>query len=371
MKGEDKIRTVYDPCCGTGGMLTIGKEWIHENINKKLKLELFGQELNDHTYAICKSDFLMSDINPENIKGPLSSLSEDGFSDRKFDYMITNPPFGVSWKSEEDFVKQEAKDSNGRFSVGTPRISDGSFLFLQHLISKMEPSGSRAGIIFNSSPLFSGDAGSGESEIRKWIIENDWLETIVQLPDSMFFNTPITTYIWIITNKKKLQRKGRVQLIDGSKYFNVMKKSLGSKRKEISEDGINVILKSYLNFQENEITKIFKNSYFGYTKIQVEYTLDETDQVYKQKLNKVKSQSKKRDYERVPLNVSIDKYFESEVKPHLPNSILNRSKDKVGYEINFSKQFYKYEPLRSLKEIRDDLLKLEEENKFLSDNILE
>ena len=207
LKGEGKIRSVYDPCCGTGGMLTIGKEWIKENINKDLKVELFGQELNDVTYAICKSDFLMSDENPENIKGPFSSLSEDGYQDRKFDYMITNPPFGVSWKSEEDFVKQEAKDSNGRFSVGTPRTSDGSLLFLQHLIHKMEPSGSRIGIVFNGSPLFTGDAGSGESEIRKWIIENDWLECIVLFLIECFSILVLQHIFGLLLIKKILKEK--------------------------------------------------------------------------------------------------------------------------------------------------------------------
>ena len=365
LKGEDKIRSVYDPCCGTGGMLTIGKEWIKENINKKLKVELFGQELNDTTYAICKSDFLMSDENPENIKGPFSSLSEDGFADRKFDYMITNPPFGVSWKSDEDFVKLEAKDSNGRFSVGTPRISDGSLLFLQHLINKMEPSGSRIGIVLNGSPLFSGDAGSGESEIRKWIIENDWLETIVQLPDSMFFNTGIATYLWIVTNKKSSQRKNKIQLIDGSNYFKILKKSLGSKKKEISKDGFQKIFKSYLDFKENEITKIYNNSHFGYTKIQVEQPLSENGEVKKDKIGKLKPNPKLRDYERVPLEISIDEYFKKEVKPHLPNSWIDRSKDRVGYEINFTKYFYEYKPLRPSNEIKRDLLKLEEETREL------
>ena len=365
LKGEDKIRSVYDPCCGTGGMLTIGKEWIKENINKKLKVELFGQELNDTTYAICKSDFLMSDENPENIKGPFSSLSEDGFADRKFDYMITNPPFGVSWKSDEDFVKLEAKDSNGRFSVGTPRISDGSLLFLYLLINKMEPSGSRIGIVLNGSPLFSGDAGSGESEIRKWIIENDWLETIVQLPDSMFFNTGIATYLWIVTNKKSSQRKNKIQLIDGSNYFKILKKSLGSKKKEISKDGFQKIFKSYLDFKENKITKIYNNSHFGYTKIQVEQPLSENGEVKKDKIGKLKPNPKLRDYERVPLEISIDEYFKKEVKPHLPNSWIDRSKDRVGYEINFTKYFYEYKPLRPSNEIKRDLLKLEEETREL------
>ena len=370
LKGKDKIRSVYDPCCGTGGMLTIGKNWIHENINKNLKVELFGQELNDSTYAICKSDFLMSDENPENIKGPFSSLSEDGLPDRKFDYMISNPPFGVSWRSEEDFVKQEAKDVNGRFSVGTPRTTDGSLLFLQHLIHKMEPSGSRIGIVFNGSPLFTGNAGSGESEIRKWIIENDWLETIVQLPDSMFFNTGITTYLWIVTNKKISERKGKIQLIDGSNHFQIMKKSLGSKRKEMFEDGLKIILQSYLNFQENEISKIYENSYFGYTKIQVEQPLIENGEIKKLKSGELKTDTKLRDYERVPLSISIDEYFKNVVKPHSPNSWVDRSKDKVGYEINFTKCFYKHKTLRSSEEIAKDLLKLEEETQDLLNQVL-
>ena len=197
LKGEGKIRSVYDPCCGTGGMLTIGKQWIHENINEKLKIELFGQELNDVTYSICKSDFLMADENPENIKGPYSSLSNDKYSDRKFEYMITNPPFGTSWSADEEFVKNEANQSNGRFLSTLPRTSEGSLLFLQHLIDKMEPNGSRIGIVFNGSACFTGDAGSGESEIRKWVIENDFLETVIMLPDKMFFNTGIMTFIWI------------------------------------------------------------------------------------------------------------------------------------------------------------------------------
>ena len=199
-------------------MLTIGKEWVHENINPNLKIDLYGQELNDVTYSICKSDLLMMDENPENIHGPCSSISDDRLQGRKFDYMITNPPFGVSWKSEREFVEEESKDPSGRFFVGTPRTSDRSLLFLQHLIHKMNPEGSRIGIVFNGSPLFTGDSGSGESEIRKWVIENDWLECIVQLPDRMFFNTGITTYIWIVTNKKRDDRKGKVQLIDGSSF---------------------------------------------------------------------------------------------------------------------------------------------------------
>ncbi len=366
LQGKGKIRSVYDCCCGTGGMLTIGKEWIKENINKDLKVELFGQELNDVTYAICKSDFLMSDENPENIQGPLSSLSEDQFPERKFDYMITNPPFGVSWKSDEDFVKQEAKDSNGRFSVGTPRTSDGSLLFLQHLINKMEPSGSRIGIVFNGSPLFTGDAGSGESEIRKWIIENDWLECIVSLSDRMFFNTGITTYIWIVTNKKSNDRKGKVQLIDGTSFSTSMRKNLGDKGKYISDEQIQELIKIYQNNQENEFCKIYQNNFFGYTKVVIEQPLIEDGDLKTDKQGNPKADTSKRDSERVSLSENIEEYYNLEVKPNLPESWMDRSKDKIGYEINFTKYFYKFTPLRSLEDISQDLKSLDEEINQLS-----
>jgi type I restriction enzyme M protein len=366
LQGGGKIRSVYDCCCGTGGMLTIGKEWIKENINKDLKVELFGQELNDVTYAICKSDFLMSNENPENIQGPLSSLSEDQFPDRKFDYMITNPPFGVSWKSEENFVKQEEKDSSGRFSVGTPRTSDGSLLFLQHLIDKMEVSGSRIGIVFNGSPLFTGDAGSGESEIRKWIIENDWLECIVSLPDRMFFNTGITTYVWIVTNKKSPNRKGKVQLIDGTSFSTSMRKNLGAKGKIIAEEQIQQLFEIYQKNEENEFCKIYPNSFFGYTKVVIEQPLIEDGVVKTDKQGNAKPDTSKRDNERVLLSESIDEYFNREVKPHLPDSWMDRSKDKIGYEINFTKYFYKFTPLRSLEDISHELKSLDDEIKHLS-----
>ena len=217
-------------------MLTIGKDWVHENINKEVDVNLFGQELNPQTYSICKSDFLITDEEPDNIKLG-STLTNDQHSDgnRKFDYMITNPPFGVSWKSEQKQILNESSEYGGRFSVGTPRSSDGSLLFLQHLISKMENQGSRIGIVFNGSPLFTGDSGSGESEIRKWIIENDWLECIISLPNRLFFNTGISTYLWIVSNKKESKRKGKIQLIDGSEFFETMRKNLGEKGKYINQ----------------------------------------------------------------------------------------------------------------------------------------
>jgi len=366
LQGKGLIRTIYDPCCGTGGLLSIGKQWVKENINSDISIELFGQELNDQTYAICKSDQLISGENPENIYGPLSTLTKDQLKDNKFDYIIANPPYGVSWKSEVDEIKEEAKDPDGRFSAGTPRTSDGSLLFLQHMISKMNPEGSRIGVVFNGSPLFTGDAGSGESEIRKWIIENDWLECIVSLPDRMFFNTGITTYIWIVTNNKSSDRKGKVQLIDGSSFFSQMQKNLGDKGKYITDDQIEKLFNIYQNNEENDISKIYQNSYFGYTKITVEQPLIENGNPKKDSKGNLKPDTSKRDTERVSLLESVEGYFEQEVRPHLPESWVDRSKDKVGYEINFTKYFYKFIPLRSLNDITNDLKILEAEIQKLS-----
>ena len=362
LQGKGKVRSIFDPCSGSGGMLTIGKEYVHQNINSDVELRLLGQEINSQTYSICKSDMLISGEDPNNIRGPVSSLSEDKFQGERFDYMITNPPFGVSWKSEKEFIDNEKSNPMGRFSVGTPRTSDGSLLFLQHMISKMESNGSRIGIVFNGSPLFTGDSGSGESEIRRWIIEKDWLEGIVSLPDQLFFNTGISTYVWIVTNKKSSQRKGKVQLIDGSSHFKSMKKSLGSKRKEIQDEQREELIQSYLDFEESDISKIYSNEFFGYTKVVIEQPLlDDDGEIITDRQGNPKPNSKKRDYERVPLEQDIDDYYEREVKPHLPNSWMDRKKDKVGYEINFTKYFYKYKPLRSLEDITNDLLKLDEQ----------
>lgn len=371
LQERGKIISVFDPCCGTGGMLTVGKEWVHDNINKDISVNLFGQELNETTYSICKSDFLITDENPNNIKLG-SSLSQDGFpeTDRRFDYMITNPPFGVSWKSEKSFIEDESQ-RGGRFNVGTPRVSDGSLLFLQHMISKMETQGSRIGIVFNGSPLFTGDSGSGESEIRKWIIENDWLESVVSLPDQLFFNTGISTYIWIVTNKKNPQRKGKVQLIDGSSFYKSMKKSLGSKRKFIDDYQREQLLQTYKNFEENEHSKIFNNEFFGYTKITIEQPKIENGEVVRDKKGNPKSDSKLRDYERVPKSQDIEEYFSHEVQPHLPNSWIDFNKSKVGYEINFTKYFYQYKPLRSSNDISNDLLELKKESENLLNLIID
>jgi len=369
LKGDGIIRSIFDPCCGTGGMLTIGKDWIEENIDNKVRLNLQGQELNPHTYSICKSDMLISGDDPDNVKLG-SSLSEDHFEGKKFDYMITNPPFGVSWKSEKEFVEEESKNPYGRFSVGTPRTSDGSLLFLQHLISKMKDDGSRIGIVFNGSPLFTGDGGSGESEIRRWIFENDMLECVVSLLDQLFFNTGISTYIWIVTNKKKSQRKGKVQLIDGSTFYKPMKKSLGDKRKEITSEQTESLIQTYKNFEENEFSKIFDNEFFGYTKVTIEQPLVENGKMVLKKDGNPKPNTKLRDSERIPLTDDIEKYFNREVEPHLPGSWMDREKDKVGYEINFTKYFYQYKPLRSLRNITSDLLELEKESEGIFKEIV-
>jgi len=369
LKGEGLIRSIFDPCCGTGGMLTIGKEWVQENISGDVRFLLSGQELNPQTFSICKSDFLITGEDPNRIKLG-SSLSNDQFEGKKFDYMITNPPFGVSWKSEQEFVKEESKNYNGRFSVGTPRVSDGSLLFLQHLISKMKQEGSRIGIVFNGSPLFTGDSGSGESNIRKWIIENDWLECVVSLPDQLFFNTGISTYIWIVSNNKKQNRKGKVQLIDGSSFYKSMKKSLGSKRKFIEDDKREELQTIYTNFEEGEFSKIFPNEFFGYTKVTIEQPLMENGVIVRDKKGNPKSNSKLRDNERISLSQDIQEYYDREVKPHLPNSWMNRDKDSVGYEINFTKYFYEYKPLRSLEEITTDLLELDKEIEGVMSQIL-
>ena len=369
LQGEGKVRSIFDPCCGTGGMLTTGQEWVHDNINDKVEFRLLGQELNPQTYSICKSDMMITGGNPENIRQG-SSLSEDKFQGDKFDYMLTNPPYGVSWKSEKSFIENESDNPNGRFSVGTPRSSDGQLLFLQHMISKMESKGSRIGIVLNGSPMFTGDSGSGDSEIRKWIIEGDMLDCIVSLPDQLFFNTGISTYLWILTNKKLEDRKGKVQLIDGSSFFKSMKKSLGNKRKEVTDEGRNKVLESYSNFVENEYSQIHDNEYFGYTKVTIEQPKIEDGEVVTNKQGKLKPDTSKRDHERIPLTDDIEEYFEREVKPHLPESWMDDTKNKVGYEVNFTKYFYQYKPLRSMSEITQDLLKLEKESENLLKEVI-
>ena len=267
------IKTLFDPACGTGGMLSISDEYLNQ-FNPDARLIVFGQEYNPESYAICGSDMMIKGQSLENIRFD-DSFTNDGFSGQQFDYMLANPPFGVKWEAEGDFIRKEYEQQgfDGRFGAGLPRINDGSFLFLQHMISKMKPEGSRIGIVFNGSPLFTGGAGSGESNIRKWIIESDWLEAIIAMPDQLFYNTGIFTYIWIVTNNKAPERKGKIQLIYGIDFFQKMRKSLGNKRNEISEKQIEEITRIYGEFTENEHCKIFDNEDFGYRKITVERPL--------------------------------------------------------------------------------------------------
>ena len=404
--GNAVVRTIYDPTAGTGGMLSVAGEYLLEH-NPQARLTMYGQELNDESYAICKADMLIKGQDVANIV-PGNTLSDDGFPGRKFDYMLSNPPFGVEWKKVEKAVRDEheKKGFDGRFGPGLPRVSDGSMLFLLHLLSKMRPAkdgGSRFGIVLNGSPLFTGGAGSGESEIRRYVLENDLLEAIVGLPTDMFYNTGIATYVWIVSNRKPAARKGKVQLIDASSYWRKMRKSLGSKRREMSDTHIATVTRLFGEFVEAElvmvldaknqavgepallchsgesgnspslptppeggrlkrepISRIFRNEEFGYTTITVERPLlDEHGKPVlgtkgKQK-GKPQADSALRDTENVPLTDDIAAYFQREVLPHAPDAWIDEEKSKVGYEIPFNRHFYVFEPPRSLQVIDEEL----------------
>lgn len=472
LKVEQRVVKFSDPACGTGGMLTIAKEQALE-INPNLQIFLYGQEVNPETFAVCKSDLYMKSADgrdAENIAFG-STLSHDAHAGETFEYQLANPPYGKEWKKDQAAVEAEAAKADGRFSAGTPRISDGQLLFLQHMLSHMSPAssgGGRVAIVMNGSPLFTGDAGSGESEIRRWILENDWLEAIVALPEQLFYNTGIATYIWILSNHKEPKRKGKVQLIDATAFWKPMRKSLGDKRREMSDDDLMNITKLYRDFEEGEDSKIFQNTDFGYRKITVERPLLLNFQVTDERLERLKDQtafmnlavSKKkdkkerekeeregrqqqerilqaleklpktlfkdralfeaelakldislsapvkkavlaalserdetaipaltpnpspkkgeggfepdpelRDTENVPLSETIEAFFEREVKPHVPDAWINANirdeKDgqvgRVGYEINFNRYFYEYQPPRDLEVIEAEIKTLEKE----------
>lgn len=289
---KGKTATLYDPACGTGGMLSVAQEYLRE-FNQQADLVLFGQELNDESYAICRSDMMLKGQDPANIH-PGNSFVEDGTSGQHFDYMLSNPPFGVEWKKVETQIKDEASTLgfNGRFGAGLPRINDGSFLFLQHMLSKMKPvskGGSRLAIVFNGSPMFTGSAGSGESEIRRWIIESDYLEAVVALPDQLFYNTGISTYIWVLSNRKQDSRKGKIQLIDAREFFQKMRKSLGDKRKAISSEQIEEITHLYADYEQTDKVKIFPNYSFGTMRITVERPLRLKWEVNSETISKLSS----------------------------------------------------------------------------------
>lgn len=373
------VRSLYDPASGTGGMLSVAEEHLVRH-NPSARLVLSGQELNPESYAICKADMLIKgqDINKICFGNTLSDEDEK-LSEEKFDYMLSNPPFGVEWKKIKKEIEAEHKAMGfaGRFGPGLPRVSDGSLLFLMHLISKMRPAqdgGCRFGIVLNGSPLFTGGAGSGESEIRRYVLENDLLEGIIALPTDMFYNTGISTYIWILSNKKPAERKGKVQLIDASELWQKMRKSLGSKRKELSSEHIDQITKLFGAFEEAEqngkpISKIFRNADFGYQTITVERPIrDEEGNVVLGQRGKAKGKpqadSSLRDTENVPLSEKIEDYFAREVLPHVPDAWIDDSKTKTGYEIPFNRHFYVFTPPRPLNEIDAEL-------KQVTDQILE
>ena len=462
------VKTIYDPACGTGGMLSVAENYLRE-LNPRARLEVFGQEVNPESYAICKSDMLIKGENTANIKFG-NSFTIDGLEGEKFDYMLSNPPFGVEWKKVQTHIKKEheVKGYGGRFGAGLPRISDGSFLFLQHMISKMKPTnnGTRLGIVFNGSPLFSGGAGSGESEIRKWIIENDMLEAIIAMPDQLFYNTGIFTYVWILTNRKPPERNGKIQLVNAVSFFEKMSRSLGNKRNEISARQIDKITGIYGDYIEGEFCRIFDNEDIGYNRITVERPLrhnyqtseeriallenekafqnlskpkkkgkagvqqkvegeklqqkifamlksmdgsviyknrdqfeadlkqhckkyglslpspiqktvlkalseqDETADVCLDKKGSPEPDTALRDNENVPLKENITEYFKREVLPYVPDAWIDESKTVKGYEINITKYFYKYKPLRPLADIRADILALEEKTKGLLEEII-
>jgi type I restriction enzyme M protein len=394
------VRTIYDPTAGTGGMLSVAGEHLAA-LNPQARLTMLGQELNDESYAICKADMLIKGQDVANIVAG-NTLSEDGHPHAKFDYMLSNPPFGVEWKKVEKEVRKEHESQgfNGRFGPGLPRVSDGSLLFLLHLLSKMrsaQDGGSRFGIVLNGSPLFTGGAGSGESEIRRYVLENDLVEAIIGLPTDMFYNTGISTYVWIVSNRKPAPRKGKVQLIDASCFWRKMRKSLGSKRKELGEEDIATITKLFGAFAEAQLatvldtegkevarqvvhksetspvapeggkvrlaplSRIFPNSEFGYQTITVERPLrDENGKTVlgtkgKQK-GKPQPDPAQRDTENVPLSEEVDTYLQREVFPHAADAWVDEEKTKTGYEIPFTRHFYVFELPRSLAEIDADLL---------------
>ncbi|WP_116450212.1 type I restriction-modification system subunit M [Blastococcus litoris] len=452
LTGTAPVRSIYDPACGTGGMLNIADQWL-TRLNPKARLEMFGQELNPETWAIARSDLLIQGQDPERIVLG-NTLTDDGHADKRFDYLLANPPFGVDWNKSAAAIRAEAAQPGGRFSAGLPRVSDGSLLFLQQMIARMKPAedgGSRIAIVFSGSPLFAGAAESGESNIRRWIIENDWLEGIVALPDQLFYNTGISTYVWIVTNRKRPEREGKVALIDARGEWSKMRKSLGDKRKYLDDDHIAQVTRLYHDAPElaytDERVKVFDNDTFGFRRITVERPLrrryvvteetieqvsaakpvvaltagdddarrtrdallatlrdlvgvtEEDEKAFtKQLLNACTARKqvgltpalkkavlaaaavadpeapvvtdKKgdplpdpdlRDNENVPLVEDVDAYVEREVLPHVPDAWVDHTKTKIGYEIPFTRFFYKYVPPRPLAEIDAELEAVEAE----------
>ena len=398
---KDKIQKgaflVYDPCAGSGAMLTQSKLFATNpegEIKSQATFHLYGQENTGEMYAVCKSDMLLKGEDPDKIKFG-STLSEYGFDpDLKFNFMLTNPPYGTSWKQDIDNLNvgtaKKPSIVDKRFNLKiknfkgeleetclTSRSNDGQLMFMLHMLSKMKDpkdGGSRIASVHNGSALFTGDAGSGESGIRQYIIENDLLECIVQLPNDIFYNTGIATYVWFISNMKEEKRKGKVQLINASskEFYEKMHKSLGSKRNELNAEHIDAIQNLYFHFEENEYSKIFDNQDFGFYQIAVHQPeKDQNGKVIKDNKGKPKSDSALKDIENVPMKENIEAYFKREVLPFAPEAWYDKTKMKVGYEIAFNKYFYQYQGLRPLSEIAADILKLEQETDGLLKEIIE
>ena len=344
MLSSKEARTIYDPACGTGGMLSIASEYIKKH-NSSAAFLCFGQEINPETYAIAKADMLIKGENDSLIRSG-NTLSDDQFPKQTFNYIISNPPFGREWKKEKASVEKEAKltrENGGRFFMGLPAIGDSQMLFLSNAVAKMKPveeGGSRVAIVHNGSPLFTGDAGSGPSNIRKYLLENDLLEAIIALPNDIFYNTGIATYIWVLSNNKEKRRMGKVQLINANGLYEKRRKSLGNKRNDIPQTAIDEIAKIYGDFREDKLSKIFKNEDFGYRKVVVERPLRDESGKPILKKGKVQADPKLRDTENIPLSEDVAEYMKREVLPYAPDAWIDESKTKIGYEIPFTRYFY-------------------------------
>lgn len=382
---KDKIQKgtflVYDPCAGSGAMLTESKKYITDEegeIKSKAKIHLYGQENTPTIYAISKSDMLLKGEDPDKIVFG-STLSQYGFDkELKFDFMLTNPPYGTSWSDDKKALSIGPKSAivDPRFKIGCSRISDGQLMFVLHMLSKMKDTelGSRIASVHNGSALFTGDAGQGESEIRKYIIENDLLEAIIALPNDIFYNTGIPTYIFVMSNRKPEHRKGKIQLINanGEEFYRKMRKPLGDKSNELLKEHIEEITRLYISFEESEHSRIFDNKEFGYSQIIVHRPLrDEKGIIVKDSKGDPKSDIKLKDTENIPLKDNIQDFFKKEVLPFASDAWWDEEETKVGYEINFNKYFYRYIPPRSLEEIKRDILKIDEETENLLKEIIE
>ena len=388
---KDKIQTgtflIYDPCAGSGAMLTESKKYITDpegEIRSNAQIHLYGQENTPTIYAISKSDMLLKGEDPDKIVFG-STLSQYGFDrDMRFDFMLTNPPYGTSWADDKKALSigDKGKIIDPRFKVGEDkinvcsRVNDGQLMFVLHMLSKMKDTeqGSRIASVHNGSALFTGDAGQGESEIRKHFIAKDWLEAIIALPNDIFYNTGIPTYIFIFSNRKPKQRKGKIQLINanGEEFYNKMRKPLGDKNSELLKEHIEEITRLYMTFEESEHSKIFKNEDFGYSQIIVHRPeRDEKGNIVYASKGKPKSDSKLRDIENIPLKDDIQEFFEKEVLPFASDAWWKKDETKIGYELNFSKYFYRYTPPRTLKEITKEILAIEQETENLLKDIVE